>query len=171
MGVFALPLFVAGQQRDLAGPVKYSDPGNNFSSNVPINELSPRAYRRFHRRFDAVKSGEYWFKSTDGYKVSFVLGQHDEFAYYDLNGGFRYSMKYYDGKDIPQEAGEIVRRRFPEYKIDLVTEVNDGQKTFYLVQILNPLFIKVLSVTDGRIDIIRELANGGARVGPAQASR
>lgn len=189
LGVFVFPLVVAAQQggdgRQVAavkavnavnaegsGSVeKYSDPGNNFFSNVPINELSVKAYRHFHRRFRAVETGETWFKSQEGYKVSFMLDAHHAFAYFAPSGGFLYSLRYYDGKDIPRDMGDFVKRRYPSYKIDLVTEVNDGQKTVYIVQIMNPGFIKVLSVSDGRIDIIKEMNNGSANIGPAEAAR
>src|SRR5580658_2330718 len=190
MGVFAFPLFVAAQPGGEAWPapavvggqvaqgqivmgqagsvpaggtaeiVKYSDPGNNFFSNVPINELSPAAYRRFHRRFREVPTGEYWFKYDKGYQVSFMLGQNRGLAYFDVSGLFLYSLKYYNGKDLPRDMVELVKRRFPDYKIDVVTEVNDGQKTFYMLQILNPDYIKMLTIADGRIDIIKELNNG-----------
>ena len=50
---------------------------------------------------------------------------------------------------------EVVKRRFPDYKIDVVTEVNDGQKTFYMLQIMNPDKIKVLTFVDGRIDVVK----------------
>src|SRR5580693_1839314 len=187
MGVFAFPLLVAAQQggEDRQEPVvagvqgaqgqvvagqaivgrpgsgAYSDPGNNFSSNVPINELSAKAFRRFHRRFREVSTGESWFKYDQGYQVSFVLDQHHEFAYFDQNGIFLYSLRYYDGKELPKDMVEIVKRRFPDYKINVVTEVNDGQKTFYTLQIINPDYIKVLTMADGRIDIVKELNNGG----------
>src|SRR5580704_16736124 len=98
LGVFAFPLLVVGQMGSgrvtgvrattsatiptdgEGGAVRYSDPGNNFFSNVPINELSAKAFRRFHRRFREVTEGEYWFKYAQGYQVSFMLDQHHEFA-------------------------------------------------------------------------------------------
>jgi hypothetical protein len=197
MGVFAFPLLVMAQQggegrqepvvaagqgaqgQVVAGQAfvgqpgsgTYSDPGNNFTSNVPINELSAKAFRRFHRRFREVSTGESWFKYDQGYQVSFVLAQHHEFAYFDVSGVFLYSLRYYDGKELPKDLAELVKRRFPDYKIDVVTEVNDGQKTFYTLQIINPDYIKVLTVADGRIDIVKELNNGSANIGPAEAIR
>jgi hypothetical protein len=199
LGVFAFPLLVAAQQGGEGrqepvvaggqGPqgqvvvgqagsgqatgeaVGYSDPGNNFFSNVPINELSAKAFRRFHRRFREVTAGEYWFKYAQGYKVSFMLDQYHEFAYYDPNGLFLCSLRYYDGKELPGDMAENVKRRFPNYKIDVVTEVNNGQKTFYMLQIMNPDFIKVLTIDDGRIDITREMTNGSGNIGPAEAVR
>jgi hypothetical protein len=149
----------------------YSDPGNNFFSNVPINELSAKAYRRFHRRFREVATGEYWFKSVQGYKVSFVLDQHHTFAYYDPSGGFLYSLRYYDGKELPGDMAEFVKRRFPDYKVDVVTEVNDGLRTFYMLQLMNPDHIKVVTIADGRVDILKEMINGSGNIGPAEAVR
>jgi hypothetical protein len=192
MGVFAFPLLVAAQQGGegrqeqvvamgqgvqgqavvgQAGWAAYSDPGNNFFSNVPINELNAKAYRRFHRRFKEVEAGECWFKYDQGYQVSFKLAQQQEFAYFDHGGAFLYSLKYYDGKDLSRDIAEIVKRKFPDYKIDVVTEVNDGQRTFYMLQIMNPEYIKMLTIADGRIDIIKEMDNGSANIGPAEAVR
>jgi hypothetical protein len=182
LGVFAFPLLVTAQQGGegrqapavVGGQgeiVKYSDPGNNFFSNVPINELSPAAYRRFHRRFREVPTGEYWFKYDQGYQVSFTLDQHREFAYFDHSGMFLYTLKYYDGKDLPRDMEWVVKQKFPDYKIDVVTEVNDGQKTFFMLQIISPDKIKELTFVDGRIDVINELHNGSANIGPAEAAR
>jgi hypothetical protein len=192
LGVFLFPAVVIGQQGGAGQPgmvvaskpgqladgqsdvnrvlQRYGDPGNTFASNVPINELNARAYRRFHRRFQAAAVGEYWFKSEDGYKVTFMLDQHRQLAYFDLHGAFMYSLKYYDAKEVPRETGELVNRRYPDYKIDVVTEIMDGQKTFYLVQIMNRAYIKILSVNDGRIEVMQEMNNGGSDIGPAQVS-
>jgi hypothetical protein len=192
MGVFVFPLLVAAQQGGegrqepavamgqgvqgqavvgQTGWAAYSDPGNNFFSNVPINELNAKAYRRFHRRFKDVPAGECWFKYDQGYQVSFELGQHREFAYFDHGGAFLYSLKYYDGKELSKDLVELVKKRFPDYKVDVVTEVNDGQRTFYMLQIMNPEYIKVLTIAEGRIDIIKEMDNGSANIGPAEAVR
>jgi hypothetical protein len=193
LGVFAFPLLVAAQQGNedrqhpaviggqgvstLAGAgntgevAPYSDPGNTFFSNVPINELSPKAYRRFHRLFREAPTGEYWFKYAQGYKVSFTSDQQHEFAYFDTNGAFLYSLKYYEGRELSKDLTDFVKRRFPDYKVDVVTEVNNGQGTFYMLQIMNPDHIKLLTIADGRIDVIKDLANGSANVGPAEAAR
>jgi hypothetical protein len=181
LGVFAFPLLVAAQQRGegrvepasggTGQVVLYSDPGNNFFSNVPINELSPRAYRRFHRLFREVPAGEYWFKYEKGYQVSFTLERHHEFAYFDPSGAFLYSLRYFEGSELSKDMTNFVKRKFPDYKIDVVTEVNNGQETFYILQIMNPEYIKTVTIADGRIDVVKELANGSANIGPAEAAR
>ncbi|HXD78140.1 MAG TPA: hypothetical protein VN616_10060 [Puia sp.] len=159
LGVFAIPLLVAGQQAGVG--VKYSDPGDHFSSNVPINELSARACRQFHHRFRAAAAGEYWFKWADGYKVSFVQDLHARYAFFSRQGAFRYSVTYFGGQDVPREATDLVHRRFPGYRIGLVTRVDNGSGSFYTVQITNSFFLKVLTISDGRLDVLSELDNGG----------
>src|ERR1700722_16341589 len=133
LGVFAFPLLVAAQQggegrqaaavgggQGAQGQIAmYSDPGNNFFSNVPINELSPRAYRRFHRLFRGVPAGESWFKYEKGYQVSFTLEQHHEFAYFDPSGAFLYSLRYFEGSELSKDMTNFVKSRFPDYKIDI----------------------------------------------------
>ena len=160
LGVFAFPLFVTGQVE------RPGDPGDNFSSNVPINELSTKAYRRFHRRFRDVSTGEYWFKYEDGYKVSFTVDRHHSFAYFNTSGICLYSVRYYGARELSADLREFVKRRFPDYGVDMVTEVNDGQKTFYVLQIMNPDHIKVITIADGRVDTVRELTNGSGKIGP-----
>jgi hypothetical protein len=146
-----------------SAPLPYSEPGDVFRSNVPLNEINVRAFRHFRHRYAAGATAEYWFKSADGYQVSFNLSGHHQQAFFDLHGIFLYAMKYYDGKDLPRETGKIIKRRYPDYNIDVVTEITDGVKTFYRVQIVNPFFVKTLSVIDDRIEVTEELINGGGQ--------
>lgn len=139
-----------------------SEPGNSISCNVPLNEINIHAYRHFHRLFPSGTTGEYWFKSAEGYQVSFILETERHQAYFDRRGAFLYSLKYYAGIKMPRVAAEIVRRSYPGYQIDVVTEITDGEKTFYLVKIINPTSVKTLSVCDGKTELLDELVNGGA---------
>lgn len=149
----------SGQVYPAAHP--YPEPGDVFRSNVPLNEINIRAFRHFRRRYACGATGEYWFKSAEGYQVSFNLGGHHQLAFFDTHGIFLYSMKCYDGKEIPRETGELIKRKFPDYKIDVVTEITDGAKTFYRVQIINPSFVKTISMVDDRIEVTEDLINGG----------
>jgi hypothetical protein len=99
--------------------------------------------------------------SPDGYQVSFILDGRQCQAYFDRHGAYRYSLKYYQGKEIPRLAGDPIKAKYPGYRIDVVTEITDGEKTFYLVKIVNPVSIKTLSVSDGKIDLLEELTNAG----------
>jgi len=56
----------------------------------------------------------------------------------------------------------MIGRRFPDYRIDVVTEITDGEKTIYLVKLVNASCIRTLSVCDGKMEIIEDLTNGSS---------
>jgi len=135
--------------------------GGDISCNVPLNEISIHAYRHFHRLFSSGVSGEYWFKSEEGYLVSFVRDAQRNQAYFDRRGVYLYSLKYYAGTKMPTVPAELVKRKYPGYQLDVVTEVTDGEKVFYLVKVISTESVKTLSVNDGKIDVLEDLVNGG----------
>ena len=144
----------------------FNEGGTPITSNVPLNEINSHAYRHFQKLFPAGTSKEFWFMSGDGCQVSFLLDGHHNLAFFDKHGGFRYSLKYYPGKEIPRSTGDLIKAKYPEFTIDVVTEITDGEKTFHLVKIINAVSIKTLSVADGKIDVIEELNNTTATSEP-----
>lgn len=159
LALLLAPTLALAQNNYHPAAYTYNEGGTVISSNVPLNEINTRAYRHFHRLFPMGTSGEFWFVSAEGYQVSFLLdGRHYQ-AYFDKRGAFRYSLKYYAGKEIPRAPGDVINSKYPDYQIDVVTEITDGEKTFYLVKIVSPANIKTLSVADGKIDVLEELIN------------
>ena len=165
-----IPGFSIGQSDGRSAAYTYTDPAGMVNSNVPLNEISPHAWRHFHRLFPAAAPGENWFASGEGYQVSFVLHGYRYQAYFDQRGGYRYSLHYYSGKDMPGNPGAMLTRDFPDFKIDVVTEITDGEKTIYLVKMANASAIRTLSVCDGKIEVVDEMTNGGLTGDPTAAS-
>jgi hypothetical protein len=133
--------------------------GNNIHSNVPMNEISPRAFRHFRKNFRAI-SDENWYKYDQGYLVSFVVNSFRHQAWYNPDGSFMCSVKYYSGKELDEQTDMQVRRQFPGYQIKVVMEITDDcHKTFYLVTIEDPATIKTLFICDGKIEVRQELVN------------
>jgi hypothetical protein len=158
LGMALMPLITKGQN-EYARPASYKVEGNSITSNVPLNEISIRAFRYFHRHFPEA-AGESWVKSADGYIVSFIANSLRRQAHFDRRGGFLYCVKYYAGKDVARELFLTIKEKYQAYDIDVVTEITDDEKTFYLVKIKNNSSIKTLSVCDGKIAILEELVNG-----------
>jgi hypothetical protein len=171
LGGMLMPLITNGQTEYVrtasytyGGPGgAFTDPGNTLTSNVPLNEINIHAFRHFHRLFPSAADGERWFKSPEGYQVSFLLGAQPNQAYFDHRGLYLYSLKYYEEKEIPHGTGDLIKMKYPDYRIGVVTEITDGEKTFFLVRISNPSFVRTLSVCDGHIDMIEEMVNGGGK--------
>ncbi len=131
-----------------------------FTSNVPLNEINIHAFRHFRKMFPEV-SGESWIKSEDGYIVSFVENARRGQAHFNPKGGFLYSVKYYMGAAIPAEIRAQIVKKYPGYRIGVVTEITDGQKAFRQIKIENPYSVKTISFCDGKMELVEDLVNGG----------
>src|ERR1700748_1954207 len=109
LGCILIPGLIAAQtdshptQTD-SHPATYTEK-TTISGNVPLNEINTRAYRHFHKLFPAAENGEYWFKSIDGYLVTFMQRERYYKAYFDPRGDYRYSLTWYPGKEIPRMPG------------------------------------------------------------------
>src|ERR1700761_9055091 len=165
LGAVLLPLIghsqqsyaASGHQNALPAWLVTGEPESAFTANVPINEINIRAFRHFHRLYPDLNGAENWYKSSQGYEVSFLQSNRRNRVYFDQGGAFLYALKYYPGKEIPRRTGESIKKSYPDYRIDVVTEISDGEKTYYAVKIINPSFVKTLFIDDGKMDVIEEL--------------
>lgn len=161
IGLLLVPCFSSGQA-DYHLTYMYNDGHGVIHSNVPLNEINPHAWRHFHKLFPGADGPEYWFATEEGFQVSFTESGIHYQAYFDERGAYRWSLHYYEGKEIPRDPGQLISARYPDFRIDMVTEVTDGAKTFYLVKLVNATTLRTLSVCDGKIDVVEELTNGGS---------
>jgi hypothetical protein len=162
LGIMMIPAYTIAQQENVSpAAYRYGEQESAFSSNVPLNELNVHAYKHFHRIFSSGITAECWMKTTEGFQASFEQDGRQHKACFDKHGYFLYSLTYYEGKDIPRLAGDLIHLRYPDYRINVVTEIYDGARTSYLVRIVNTANIKTLAVCDGQIDVMEEMVNGG----------
>lgn len=164
LGVALAPVLTRGQ-----GDYAVRDGGISVFTHavLPLNEINIHAFRRMHRRYPG-SSGEYWLKTAEGYLVSFTENSQRYQACFSLEGTFRGCLRYYAGKDAPADLTSLVSRKYPGYTIKVVTEITDGTSIFYRVNIENSSSVKTLSVTDGEIQVLEELINGGINNGPGR---
>jgi len=149
-------------QHQLASTASYRPDrgGNTINSNVPLNEISIHAYRDFQKMFPAV-SGEYWLKTAEGYIVSFAQNSFRNRVYFNLRGNFLCSEKCYGEKDLLPDTWMEIKTKYPDYRIDVVTEITNGVRTFYLLKIESYFSVKTISFIDGKMEVTEDLVNGG----------
>ena len=151
--ILLFPLFIHAESR--AG-----DDGGPITANLPLNEVSIRAYRYFHREWPAV-AGETWYKTDGQLMVTFLSHEHRMKAFFNLKGAFLYSLEYYAGKDISADIGAMIRNKYPDSQIKVVTEVSNMDKTAFYVTIENSATVRTLSIVNGKMEVVGELINGG----------
>jgi hypothetical protein len=157
-------------QTAYAVPAAYSYSGaggshdrDGIKSNVPLNEINIHAFRHFSKKYRRI-SDEAWFKTGQGYTVVFTDNSRLNRVFYGVRGNFLCGVSYYPGTEIDKDTGLLINRKFPGYEIGVVTAINDGENTVYLVTIKNSLSVKTLSVCNGIIetrDEQNDLVNGG----------
>jgi hypothetical protein len=130
----------------------YSGAGNGVKSNVPLNEINIHAFRHFSKKYPAI-SDETWFKTEQGYTVVFTDNSRLNRVFYGVRGNFLCGVSYYPGTEIDKDTGLWINKKFPGYEIGVVTAINDGENTVYLVTIKNNLSVKTLSVCNGIIEM------------------
>ena len=163
--LFSLVFLVYGfadGQNSFAVPASYNYGGENneMTSNVPLNEINVHAYRHFLKNFPAI-SNEHWMKNDGGYIVSFTKNGQRSQVHYNPRGAFLYTVTYYAGTSIARETGKQIERKYPDYRIGVVTEFSDGNRIFLMVKLENPSSIKTISICDGKMDLVEDLINGG----------
>jgi hypothetical protein len=154
LGLLLVPCLTYGQNNVQTAAYTFNDQGNTISSNVPLNEINSHALRNFHRIFPKLTGSEYWFHSSQGYQVSFSLEGRYHQAYFDEHGYYRYSLHHYAGKEIPREPGDLIKSKYPDYQLNIVTEITDGEKIVYLVRLVSPNQVKTISLCDDEIRVV-----------------
>lgn len=166
--VLFLPFFVqarSGYSRPVASAI--SEEGGPIASNVPLNEISVRAYRFFHKEWSAIKN-EVWYRTDKEFIVTFFHNSHRKKAFFNLRGNFLCSLEYYSGKDLSEALAGTIKNKFPDYQIKVVTEVASQEKTSYFITIENKAYIKTLSIVNGKLEVIDELINGDSEASMAR---
>ena len=90
--------------------------------------------QRFNQTFPHAQSIT-WRDDTNGYFVSFIQNGDYNKAFYNKDGEFVYSLKYYYGDKLPTNIIITLNDKFSDAKIVGVTEVTTQNKTVYDVKL------------------------------------
>jgi len=129
-------------------------------SNVSLNEINIHAYRHFAKNYGDV-ADEFWNKTSWGYVVSFMKNKERTEIYYQLNGNFQYSARYFQGQDINKDLKVLLAHRYPGYLLDVAVEISDGENIFYQINIHNSEKASIVRYCDGKLELIQEMTYGG----------
>ena len=137
------------------GKYTYTVSDNIIASNVPLNEISARAFRHFSRHYSFAVS-EKWIKVPHGEVVSFVQDSKNYQVFYSKKGYFLYSFTYYPGANCSAELTKTIAGIYPGFQIINATELYDGNKTTYGITITNGEVNRSLEYRGERIKILAE---------------
>ena len=131
-----------------------------IQSNVRLNEINTQAFRHFRKNNPLIEH-EYWEKTQNGLTVRYKDSDKMSLAYYDNQGAFLYSVKYFEESDLNNDLQKRLKREYPGFQFDILTEINNEIKTIYLVTLKNKFSMKSLLIEEGEIRVIDDLNYAG----------
>jgi hypothetical protein len=137
---------------------EYAYAGNSFVSNVPLNEISSKAFKHFVKNYSAI-TNEKWIKIPDGIVAIFTNDSVLNKIFYNRKGTFLYSYKYYDEKKCRVDLKKMVEQVYPQFHITCAIELFDGQNIVYGIKITNNEITRTLELNNGEIKILDEFQN------------
>jgi hypothetical protein len=120
------------------------------------NEVNANVLRSFYSEYGEI-TGANWFRSANGYAVSFKQGDMSHTVYYRLNGVMDAKLISYPGDRLPAPVRDIVRSGYFAYSITHVTEVHKNNATAFYVKLEDVSTIKMLKIVDGESELVENL--------------
>ena len=143
---------------------KYADlniPSFSFDSRHSLNNINLKAVKDFLSRYKNEDPDEVKWQVTEksGFIARFNTGSTDVTAAYDKSGGWLYSIRRYNGEDLPGSIRSMVKHAYEDYKIVHVDEVTMPEEAniIYFVTVRNDANIKVLRLRKSNIDVRQNL--------------
>lgn len=134
-----------------------NETGYSRPLNVRLNEIPAQAYRHFHKNFSKVESVS-WARTNRGYQVRYQVDGIPGQALYDPYGNFQYSVRYFEIGQCDAAIIDQLKRAFPGYSADIISEVNNETRLVYLVTLKNEFSMKSVMIRDGQVQVIDDLA-------------
>ncbi len=141
------------------GMFEYSFERGTFSSNVPLNEIRPKAFRYFLRNYPGA-SNAHWVSEAQGISVVFSDSVFSTRVLFDGKGNFVSSDRAYSENGLAPDLKGQLNRLFPGYSVMTVVEDFDGGQTLYFVVLSGTYKIKSIEIKDGHVLTVDEFYNG-----------
>jgi hypothetical protein len=144
------------KSESLSGAMKLTDNSMNEIAEITYaNEVNQKATRDFKKTFKEVNN-EKWYSIKNGFLAEFNLTTSKNRVVYDKKGNWKYTVIYYDEKNLPTEIRAIVKPVYYDYTISRVEEVHANDQIIYIVHVQNDASLKTLRVCEGEMNLIED---------------
>jgi hypothetical protein len=142
--------------KSLSAAMKLTEISDNEIAEITyVNEVNQKAARDFKKTFRDVNN-EKWYSIKNGFLAEFSLHATKNRVVYDKKGNWKFTVSYYEEKNLPVEIRAIVKPVYYDYSISRVEEVHANDKTIYIVHVQNDSRLKTLRVCEGEMDLIED---------------
>jgi hypothetical protein len=123
---------------------------------VYLNDIDINVLRSFYKTYGEIP-GTKWFKSANGFGVTFKDNGMNKTIYYKLNGLVDTEILYYFEGQLPRQVRHLVKSHFYDYTITHVTEVHKNGATAFYVKVEDNSTIKTLKIVEEEWEVAETL--------------
>lgn len=123
---------------------------------VSMSKTAKKAAKNFSQRFNDATDVK-WYRHGEGYVAYFMRDGMRNRVFYDKKGNFELTLSNYDRFGLPNDIFNLVKSKYPGFKINYVTEVKTNGFTAYYVKIENSIYWKTVKVVDEEIETLMTL--------------
>ena len=144
------------KSESLAGAIELAkDSKNEIAEITYVNEVNQKASRDFKKTFRDVNN-EKWYSIKNGFLAEFSLNTTKNRVVYDKKGNWKYTVSYYEEKNLPAEIRAIVKPVYYDYTISRVEEIHANDQIIYLVHVQNDTRLKTLRISEGEMVLVED---------------
>jgi hypothetical protein len=129
-------------------------------ANTRLNDIPSHAYRHFAKNYPQAEQ-TIWSKQSGGYQVRFNASGTLCQANYDRFGNFLHGIRYLEAGQIDGQLLRRLKREFPGFDPDIVSEVNNESRTVYVITLKNAFSMKSVVLREGVFQVIDDLDYAG----------
>ena len=138
--------------------------GDSLTSNVPMNEISPKAFRHFEQQFGVVAVTS-WHKYLKGYMVTFPAADSSVYYVYMTRRGTPYrTVIVFTISGVPREVRAAMAAYDHGGSILFAGELLQGEKPLYEVGLEDASTVRIVDMRDGEIQTVCEYKRGADAV-------
>lgn len=123
-----------------------------FAQDIQVNQVPQVVVNQFQNDFPKAKDIE-WELSNNVYNVDFEIGWGNDYeAWYSAEGKLIKVEEEISKNDLPNAVTQAIGKNYPDFRIDDVEKVTEGNKIHYKVEIENREMEQVLHMDpDGNV--------------------
>jgi hypothetical protein len=154
--VLTLLFFVPQTTRAQTAGYRFLVSDDSLTSNVPMNEISPQAFRHFERGYGRI-TATYWSKYAGGYLVRFYTADSTQYyVYLSRHGVLGKTVIYFTPSGVPHDVRAAMEQYDRGGSILFAGELIDGQETLYEIGLLDGSEVRIVDLRDGDIQAVCE---------------
>ncbi|HXD77134.1 MAG TPA: hypothetical protein VN616_04965 [Puia sp.] len=153
--VLAIGLGCASKSSAQTFDYHFSPDNESLTANVPLNEISARAFRNFVKSYGYIP-GAIWHKREGGYSVMFHTPDSVLYVvHYSTHGRPCDTHVFYTAKNAPPAVSMAVKNVYGRGDILFVTKFDDGVKAIFEIGLLQGDRLRVVEDKNGDVNSVQ----------------